>query len=89
MIITAKFAGRCACCSQPIAVGSKIEWSKGAPAQHEACAGTVTTVASRVRAPRRASYARGRWNGCACGAREMPDGTLSANACARCRFDAE
>ena len=32
---------------------------------------------------------RGRWNGCSCGAREMPDGSLSANACASCRFDNE
>lgn len=36
-------------------------------------------------APRRES--RGRWNGCSCGARELPGGGLSSNACSSCRFD--
>ena len=39
MIITAKFASTCPCCAAPIAVGSKIEWSKGSKAVHVACAG--------------------------------------------------
>jgi hypothetical protein len=44
MIITAKFASTCSCCRQPIAVGSKIEWSKGSPAKHVACSqGPVST----------------------------------------------
>ena len=30
---------------------------------------------------------RGVWNGCSCGALELPEGGLSANACASCRFD--
>ena len=77
MIITAKFASRCPVCTCGISVGSKVEWSKGAPARHLGCA-----------QPARRSY-RGRWNGCSCGAREMPDGSLSSNACAQCRFDNE
>jgi hypothetical protein len=78
MIITAKYASTCSCCRQPIQVGSKIEWSKGSPARHTACA-----------VGRRGYASRGRWNGCSCGAREMPDGSLSNNACAQCRYDAE
>ena len=35
----------------------------------------------------RSSFGRGKWNGCSCGARELPGGGLSANACAQCRFD--
>jgi hypothetical protein len=88
MVIVAKFASVCPCCSQRIVVGSKVEWSKGARAQHTACA----TQGGKVVAPapaRSHAHARGRWNGCACGAREMPDGTLSANACASCRYDNE
>jgi hypothetical protein len=38
MIITAKFASVCPCCSQRIVPGSKVEWSKGSPAKHTACA---------------------------------------------------
>jgi hypothetical protein len=89
MIITAKFASRCSCCRQPIAVGSKIEWSKGSPARHVACA-QGSSVDSAAPAGR-TSYARraGKRNGCSCGARELPDGTLSANACAQCRYDSE
>ncbi len=48
-------------------------------------ASLVTIAASAARAR---SGGRGKWNGCACGARELPDGGLSANACATCRFDA-
>ena len=33
MIITAKFASVCPCCSQRIVPGSKIEWSKGSAGQ--------------------------------------------------------
>lgn len=42
MIITAKFASVCPCCSIRIVAGSKVEWSKGSPARHVACAGSAT-----------------------------------------------
>lgn len=98
MIITAKFASVCPCCSQRIVPGSKVEWSKGSPAKHTACsqgpAAVVASASSRAWvAPgaRGRAYARrsGLWNGCSCGAREMPDGSLSSNACAQCRYDNE
>lgn len=41
-----------------------------------------------ARAPYRTT-SRGKWTGCSCGAREMPDGTLSGNACRECRYDHE
>ena len=88
MIINAKYASSCNVCGRHIGVGEKIEWSRGARAVHAACAqGPAASVSA---APARRSYrgARGKWNGCSCGAREMPDGSLSANACATCRFDA-
>lgn len=37
MIITAKFASTCPACSKPIAVGAKVEWSKGSKAAHVDC----------------------------------------------------
>jgi hypothetical protein len=40
MVITAKYPSRCATCQQSIAVGARIEWSKGQPARHVACAAT-------------------------------------------------
>ncbi len=87
MIITAKFASVCPCCSSRIAVGAKVEWSRGEKAKHVACGGpSFTPVAARSTA-RRYYSARGKWNGCSCGARELPEGGLSANACASCRFD--
>lgn len=93
MIITAKFASVCPCCSSRIAVGSKVEWSKGSKAVHAACAGTSAPVASKPYvATARRSYTparAGKWNGCSCGAREYADGTVSANACFSCRHDAE
>ena len=65
MIITAKFASTCSCCRSAIAVGSKIEWTKGAPARHVTCAGPgVSSV--RAAAPRIATTSpRGRrWQPC-------------------------
>ncbi len=88
MIITAKFASICPCCNSRIVPGSKVEWSKGSPAKHTACGGAVAASLA-PRTSRRSYTARGRWNGCSCGAREMPDGSLSSNACASCRFDNE
>lgn len=89
MVITARFASVCPCCSSRIAVGSKVEWSKGSSARHVACATGPASAVSTARPARRFYASRGRWNGCSCGAREMPDGSISANACAECRFDAE
>lgn len=92
MIITAKFASVCPCCSQRIVPGSKVEWSKGSPAKHTACSQGPVSAISAAPARRSSSYraaGRGRWNGCSCGAREMPDGSLSSNACSQCRYDSE
>jgi hypothetical protein len=89
MVITARFASVCPCCNSRIAVGSKVEWSKGSSARHVACATGPAAAVSAARPARRSFAARGRWNGCSCGAREMPDGTLSSNACASCRYDNE
>jgi hypothetical protein len=47
MIITAKFASTCPCCAAPIAVGAKVEWSKGSRAVHAACAGKPAAAAAR------------------------------------------
>lgn len=47
MIITAKFASVCPCCSVRIDVGSKVEWSKGAKVVHVACAGKSAPVKTR------------------------------------------
>lgn len=55
MIITAKFASVCPCCNARIAVGSKVEWSKGSKACHVACAGKPA-VASTARSSSRGSY---------------------------------
>jgi len=82
MIINAKYAASCACCKIAIVVGSKIEWSKGKSAVHEACAGKPAAAsAPRPRGP-------GRATGCGCGSREYADGSISATACAQCQFDA-
>lgn len=53
MIITAKFASVCPCCSSRISVGEKVEWSKGEKARHAACAGKAVTAA---RSTARRSY---------------------------------
>jgi hypothetical protein len=49
MIITAKFASVCPTCSSRIAIGEKVEWSKGSKAAHVACgaSGSRTAPASR------------------------------------------
>jgi hypothetical protein len=62
MIITAKFASTCSCCRQPIAVGSKIEWSKGSPAKHVACSQGASTV-SAAPARRGSNWDPSRFNG--------------------------
>jgi len=53
MVITARFASVCPCCSQRIVPGSKVEWSKGSQARHIACA----TGPAGTR-PARRSYGR-------------------------------
>jgi hypothetical protein len=86
MIIVAKYASSCACCSQPIQVGSKIEWRKGAAAKHAACAqGSASTVSARP-AARRSFARRGTWMGCSCGS--VAEFTKSSD-CWTCRHDAE
>lgn len=91
MIIAAKYPSKCACCRQPIAAGSKIEWSKGCPARHAACAGSVIVTAQAPVGYSRASYSGrarrpGRWTGCSCGSREDSAGDLipAKNNCASC-----
>jgi hypothetical protein len=37
MLITAKFAGRCASCNEPFGVGDKIEWEPGLKPRHPDC----------------------------------------------------
>jgi hypothetical protein len=90
MIIVAKFASTCPCCSRPITVGAKVEWSRGAKAVHVACVGQAASAAPTAASRPARSFSRrpaGRRNGCSCGARQLPGGGLSANACAQCRFD--
>lgn len=54
MTITAKFASTCPSCSKPIAVGTKVEWSKGARATHTYCV-PATAAAARPAYRRQAS----------------------------------
>jgi hypothetical protein len=89
MIITAKFASTCSCCRAPIAVGSKIEWSKGSPARHVACTSGTTALTAATTRPsytaRRSwrSYG-GRRTGCSCGSVE---GIRRPGDCWECQFD--
>lgn len=99
MIIVAKFASVCPCCSQRIQPGSRVEWSKGAPAKHTACAQGpshgpaavlgMTTVKVADMPRRRYSGSRGRWTGCSCGSREDSAGDLidSPKNCSSCVHD--
>lgn len=57
MIITAKFASVCPCCSKSIAVGSKVEWSKGSKARHATCTGPAVASAAPRSQYRRIRYA--------------------------------
>lgn len=49
MTITAKFAGRCATCCEPITPGTKIEWTKGSPVRHTSCEATSAAPAATTR----------------------------------------
>jgi len=86
MIITAKFASVCPCCSGRITPGAKVEWNKGSKASHVAC-GTASASYSRVPV-RGATFAgsasRGRWTGCRCGSIE--DQPRDSD-CASCQHD--
>ena len=65
MIITAKFASVCPCCSQRIDVGSKVEWTKGSKARHVACTGSAakSSAPARRSSPRRQDCRRYGWDG--------------------------
>lgn len=88
MIITAKFASVCPCCSIRIVAGSKVEWSKGSPARHVACSAApgariVASTPARVTSTYRPAA---RWTGCRCGSRE--DEPRDSD-CRQCRYDNE
>lgn len=54
MTITARYAGTCTKCSSPIAVGVKIEWTKGTKPAHTECPQAVAPATTR---PARRYYA--------------------------------
>lgn len=88
MIITAKFASACPCCSSRIQPGSKVEWSKGSKAMHLGCAsdpGAKTAARTPARSTR-SSNGLGRRTGCSCGSQE---GGSKDSDCWTCRHDAE
>jgi hypothetical protein len=53
MVITAKFSSKCPVCSNPIAPGDRVEWSKGEVARHLACVAGGTDRTPRGRYPGR------------------------------------
>ena len=69
MIITAKFASMCPQCRTRIAVGSKVNWTKGHPAEHVECfSGPRAVVASSSgrsprESPERRQARRHGWDG--------------------------
>lgn len=46
MTITAKYAATCPCCRAAITPGQQVEWTKGTPAKHTACASNGAAVAA-------------------------------------------
>lgn len=93
MIITAKFASTCPVCHRAIAVGAKVEWSKGAKACCPSCAGRapVAQAVSLGSVSPRAYLAAtsrpgGRRSGCYCGSVE---GEMRATDCRQCKHDSE
>jgi hypothetical protein len=48
MVIKAKFASVCPCCSKKIEVGSKVEWSKGNKAMHAECFNKPVKTDSKI-----------------------------------------
>ena len=61
VIITAKFASVCPCCSNRITAGSKVEWSKGSKAMHLGCAAQPGAKTAAASSPTRASDGRTSW----------------------------
>lgn len=46
MTITARFASRCPSCSVAIAVGERVEWTKGSKARHTDCSAVAASKAA-------------------------------------------
>ena len=46
MIIIAKFASTCPNCAKAIAIGTKVEWTKGSKAAHVDCSAALPGLAS-------------------------------------------
>lgn len=63
MIITAKFASTCPCCSKPIHAGDRVVWAKSSKARHVACTPPATTSASSGDARRRVYRRCYGWDG--------------------------
>jgi hypothetical protein len=83
MVIAAKFASVCPCCSARIVPGTQVEWSKGSPARHTACA---QGPAADMPRGRRYASTRGTWTGCSCGS--VTEYSKPSD-CWTCRHDAE
>lgn len=62
---------------------AKVLWTGIARDGQQAC---LVEIGRSERSSARRSN-RGVWTGCSCGSRELPEGGLSDNACATCRFD--
>jgi len=88
MTITAKYAGTCPACRQPIAPGQKVEWAKGSQARHVTCVSAADGGATRVfvRDMPRGGALRGRRTGCRCGSIE---GYPRSSDCRQCQYDNE
>ena len=57
MTITARYPATCPSCSQPIAIGASVEWSKGAKARHTSCSTSAPAAATpRTSSARSGSY---------------------------------
>jgi len=54
MTITAKFPGKCALCGERFAAGTQINWRKGEPSSHAACAAKLPTAAEAEYQPTKA-----------------------------------
>lgn len=67
MVIIAKYASTCPCCSTAIRPGEQVEWSKGAKATHVRCASRATSAPASGYAQRvtsqRAAWGRQRGMG--------------------------
>lgn len=96
MIITAKFASTCPVCHRVIAIGTKVEWSKGAKACCPGCVGrapAMQAVTLGSISPRQILAAVGprvtpkpRRTGCYCGSVESE---VRASDCRQCKHDGE